>query len=820
MAIYSPEQGLRPAQVVQSRGRDIAAQQDAVNSLSRGLAAIGENASYVADQQANIYAAKAISDAKSQWTQANIERQESAEGDASGFAGAMGEDFRKYAEEAIAAAPPRAQQKMRLAFQDYEAQLKSNAMAFEAAKRVSYRSDMLGATLDQNRNTVLSDPSQFEDLLADTLDAIDAMDLPDDKAIELEKSAREGMGRSAMDALIEKDPAKAYAALTGGEWDSYLDPEDKGRFLSVAKAKADEQYVAATSADLAGQMGGEYFGTAADMLRDFEGFRSSTYYDVNHDRVGYGSDTITLADGTIKTVKKGDVVTRADAERDLKRRIAEETKQARDTVGGAWDVLPESAKAALISVAYNYGELPKSVVAAIKTGDTLAIADAVDGLSGHNNGVNAKRRKKEAAIIRGADPSAILNNALGKIEDPVLRGKVARETAAQYALEENARERQRAAMEFERRKRVAELEVGIDRGDLSYGDIEESFAAGDISPDQWSVLTRRKDAAIAAAEKATEDLTAAVARIEQGGLNPFSADDQKTVDLLFENSDRTPEAGLSLTAATGVAPKEYMAMLQQGLHTGEPKAYETASQLQDVAPNVYAKNSDIQGKVSEYRAFSSLGYSPDEAVRRVNRTAEEKRAFAVLDPQIAKEVKDISLADAGGNGWFVDVEDAAQPSYMADFSTLYSEARRDGLKEDEALAVAKEQIKRTWGETTVSGSREIVRFPPEWYYPASEDGHDYIKAQAMTDAATLSDLQVSDVSLRADYVTESDVRAGKPPRYRLFYTDEQGFLQAAPGHFQPVPDVAATTVKRKAQFETDHTRRLRINREVLEQPMP
>lgn len=820
MAIYTPEQGIRPSQVVQSRGRDIAAQQDGFNALARGTAAIAANASYVADQQADVYASKAISDAKAQWTQATIERQESAEGEAAGFAGSLGKDFRDYADKAIASAPPRARQKMRLAFDNYEAQLKSNATVFEATKRVAYRSDMLGATLDQNRNTVLSDPSQFEDLLADNLDAIDAMNLPEEKAMALEKAARESLGKSAMTALIEQDPSGAYEALNGGEWDKYLDPEDKGRFLSVAKAKADEEFVAAASADITGQMGGEFFGTAADMLREFEGFRSGTYYDVDHERVGYGSDTITLADGTVKKVQKGDVVSRADAERDLSRRIAEETKQARDTVGGAWDVLPESAKAALVSVAYNYGQLPKSVVAAIRTGDTLAIADAVDDLAGHNSGINAKRRRKEAAIIRGADPSAILNQALGQIDDPVLRGKIAREVSAQYALDENARERQRAALEFDRKKRVAELEVGIDRGEMTYGDIEASFAAGDITPDQWSVLTRRKDSAVVAAEKATEKLEAAVARLEQGGMNPFSTDDQATVDLLFDNSAKTPDAGLALTAATGVAPKEYLAMIQQGLHTGEPEAYETASQLQDAAPNVYAKNKDIEGKVTEYRAFSSLGYSPEEAIRRANRTEAEKKAFDVLDPQIAQELKKVSLSDAGGNGWVTDVAAAAEPSYMADFHTLYSEARRDGLNGDEAMAVANEQIKRTWGESAVSGDNEIVRFPPEWFYPADMEGHEYIQEQAKADAAALSETGVSGVSLRADYVTESDVRAGKPPRYRLFYTDEQGFLQAAPGHFQPVPDSAATTAKRKSQFESDHARRLRINKEILEQPMP
>lgn len=140
---------------------------------------------------------------------------------------------------------------------------------------------------------------------------------------------------------------------------------------------------------------------AAAILRNFEGFRATPYWDVNADRVGYGSDTITRADGSVVRVTKGMRVSREDAERDLKRRVAEfQTAAARDT-GEAWNDLSPDQQAALTSVAYNYGSLPKRVVRAIQTGDANAIADAVESLSDHNGGVNRKRREAEAAIIRG-----------------------------------------------------------------------------------------------------------------------------------------------------------------------------------------------------------------------------------------------------------------------------------------------------------------------------------------------------------------------------------------------------------------------------------
>ncbi|NOQ73245.1 MAG: hypothetical protein GQ574_14655 [Crocinitomix sp.] len=141
----------------------------------------------------------------------------------------------------------------------------------------------------------------------------------------------------------------------------------------------------------------------ADMLRNFEGFREGTYWDVNAHRVGYGSDTITKADGTVVPVKRGDTVTKEDAERDLERRSAEEDKAARLRVGAAaWEALPDAARGALISVAYNYGEIPRRLLASIKTGDVNAIADAVEKLGGDNDGVNRSRRRREAEAIRAS----------------------------------------------------------------------------------------------------------------------------------------------------------------------------------------------------------------------------------------------------------------------------------------------------------------------------------------------------------------------------------------------------------------------------------
>lgn len=149
---------------------------------------------------------------------------------------------------------------------------------------------------------------------------------------------------------------------------------------------------------------------ASGLLKQFEGFSNKAYWDVNAYRTGYGSDTITKADGTIVKVTKDMVISREDAERDLARRSRIFANTARNNVSAAtWDKLPPNAQAALTSIAYNYGSLSKlqSVVdaanASAKSGDMTTLANAVRRLQHHNNGINAKRRNQEADyILNGA----------------------------------------------------------------------------------------------------------------------------------------------------------------------------------------------------------------------------------------------------------------------------------------------------------------------------------------------------------------------------------------------------------------------------------
>lgn len=146
---------------------------------------------------------------------------------------------------------------------------------------------------------------------------------------------------------------------------------------------------------------------AVGVVRHFEGLLLKAEKDTDGKyRVGYGSDTVTRADGKPEKVTADTVVTEEDAKRDLARRIPLFQDDLKKKIGiSAWDALTPEAQASLSSIVYNYGSLPDSLVKPVQSGDPAQIAQAIRGLSGHNGGINAGRRAREAVSVSDAAPT-------------------------------------------------------------------------------------------------------------------------------------------------------------------------------------------------------------------------------------------------------------------------------------------------------------------------------------------------------------------------------------------------------------------------------
>ncbi|KIC39355.1 lysozyme [Leisingera sp. ANG-M7] len=145
-------------------------------------------------------------------------------------------------------------------------------------------------------------------------------------------------------------------------------------------------------------------GDALSLLREFEGFSNTPYWDVNAYRAGYGSDTITTEDGRIIPVRQGMSVDRAGADRDLSRRVSTEFEPSVVRAIGQerYNALDPQQRAALVSLAYNYGagawnDDLSGVARAVRSGGD--VRSAISSLASHNDGVNKKRRLREASFF-------------------------------------------------------------------------------------------------------------------------------------------------------------------------------------------------------------------------------------------------------------------------------------------------------------------------------------------------------------------------------------------------------------------------------------
>ena len=139
---------------------------------------------------------------------------------------------------------------------------------------------------------------------------------------------------------------------------------------------------------------------AAAMIRGFESFTAQAYPDTRSStgkfdawRAGFGSDTVTRSNGQIDKVTRSTIVSLEDAQRDLSRRIIEFQSGIQKAIGSdTWRSLSEAQQAALTSISYNYGSLPKEIVKAINGGGgPEMVAKAIAGLS-----ANPNRRRQEA----------------------------------------------------------------------------------------------------------------------------------------------------------------------------------------------------------------------------------------------------------------------------------------------------------------------------------------------------------------------------------------------------------------------------------------
>lgn len=285
--------------------------------------------------------------------------------------------------------------------------------------------------------------------------------------------------KGAIPALAaEMKLLKDITELNTAAWDALVaafNNGDIGGMMEAAGLWAQGVVGKFSEADVA-TFGSPGAAAAGNFLKDKEGYRDEAYWDVDHWRVGYGSDTRTNPGGGYQTTRQGDVTNRDLATQDLARRIGEFTETIKREIGSArFDAMAPGQQAAMISMAYNYGSLSATgEVGTFKSGSNEEIVAAIRGLAGHNEGVNASRRNEEADMFAagGVTHGQRENDAIRQTELDEEAAKIAEQAAedarkaAEDAAKQSARERESTSgriddTEFEiRQQQLMNQELG------------------------------------------------------------------------------------------------------------------------------------------------------------------------------------------------------------------------------------------------------------------------------------------------------------------------------------------------------------------------
>lgn len=506
-----------------------------------------------------------------------------------------------------------------------------------------------------------------------------------------------------------------------------------------------------------------------DLLRRKEGFQAAPYWDVNAWRVGYGSDTITKADGSIVKVTPGVHVSREDAERDLDRRITTEFMPAAVNAVGkeAWSKLSPAAQAVMVSLSYNYGAgawggpgeraggsrgALNAVAVAAQSGDPQQLAAAVRALSVHNNGVNAKRRNSEADMVlngRGSGgPPVASASALTAAQSAEVGETARRLAAAEQAQAAAARE---ADLSARRNQVYIDLKEG-DSPEATYREARRSGVLSNLDDIQ------RAEGVMRAREKADSDVNTGLSVLSGGRVvaNPYDSSHRDGIAAVYDRSVKNGADPAALAASvferTGIIPPAFATALRGALvsedHGRVGASLTTAANMLRQNPNAFAGvegGSALEKSAFEFRRLTEgLGMSTEQAAQRV---ISDARNPALMDPvkqeqmqqfrksALTQEKIDTRLQSKFASG-VLGFGAPALPTgpQRTALASIYSEFAEEGFNQfrdpDKALEFADLRVQQQFGVQ----NGVLTRYPPSKAglpgLPGASDKHAWVNEQA------------------------------------------------------------------------------------------
>lgn len=302
-------------------------------------------------------------------------------------------------------------------------------------------------------------------------------------------------------------------------------------------------------------------------------------------------------------------------------------------------------------------------------------------------------------------------------------------------------------------------------------------------------------------------------------IDPYAPESKKVVDGIQDKitalvpPEQQQGATDSLIKQTGIVPQSTFNGIRAGLDSTDTAqvvaALQQASRISQINPAALGRRdggAQIQSKVDDFTYYvNNLNMAPDEAARRVADMNDpdklrERKALEPAAKEFAKQLQDEDLGAVFDESYLpfndpqIGFTEGQALGIQAEYQAIAQEQfyKANG-NVDLAKNRAKEELKRLYGVTNITGKPVVMKYPPERYWPANtaEEGAvfgigadplGYAKTQLYAEfAGRDADFDPDSVQFVTTPATEAMIKRGEMPAYAVMYADKDGQLQTFPG---------------------------------------
>lgn len=431
---------------------------------------------------------------------------------------------------------------------------------------------------------------------------------------------------------------------------------------------------------------------------------------------------------------------------------------------------------------------------------------------------------------------------IDKIEDVEMRALASSALADQFKV----RNRFEAASKAEYDTRLAAADDTLTE--------QEILEDHDLSDADQSALVKK----LRTARKEQIEIQQTVADLNDPnvGFDIYDTKDRNRVNKAFEASldGASPLAdqehissAAQLTARTGFVPKAMFNAVRSGLQSNDPETVamsaEVANRILAESPTAFAPYGGrdfVENTLSDYKRNAEFGDATEAGQAIIDGRAEHPKNLTDEAKRVAKDLSLSDIQDHFDDWYFSDPNlgnAAEQAELMASYSTLFQQAYVETGDVDAARSRALGKIDRVYGPNSVTGSKRVMKYPPQKFYSPVAGSHDWMTSQiekevsefAYGDKTQKPDWLANGLSLGkagnwvrseqikmvSDAQTKQEIDRGISPSYVVYFTSKDGTLEQLPQRFFFDP-----TNAREALEDEFHTKRTKAIEKSKEPPVP